>query len=268
MLVLSRRQEEKIVFPNVGITVHLLKIAGKVVRLGVDAPRDVLVLRDELGDSNSPPRRGALPSDRAATHDLCNRLAKVSLALHLFREQWKARQDRAAAATLDQALEHLSKLDQEWVQNNFPAPARGEHPHFPHSRLQCRALVVDDDSNERELLAGLLRMYGCYCDTVADGEAALTYLATQEPPDVVLLDMRMPRCDGPETFRRIRQDRRLDGLKIFAVSSISPDELGIGGVAGVDAWFPKPLNPECLCDALRKAVGPSPKATPSEAPKA
>ena len=48
MLVLSRRQDDKIVFPNLGITVEILKIAGRSVRMGVEAPSDVRVLRHEL----------------------------------------------------------------------------------------------------------------------------------------------------------------------------------------------------------------------------
>ena len=48
MLVLSRREDDKIVFPNLGITVEVLRIAGRSVRLGVKAPSQVRVLRHEL----------------------------------------------------------------------------------------------------------------------------------------------------------------------------------------------------------------------------
>ena len=48
MLVLSRRLDEKIVFPGLGVTVQVLSIKGNVVRLGIDASPDVIILREEL----------------------------------------------------------------------------------------------------------------------------------------------------------------------------------------------------------------------------
>ena len=48
MLVLSRRIEEKIVLPGLGVTVQVLSIKGNVVRLGIDAPQDVKIFREEL----------------------------------------------------------------------------------------------------------------------------------------------------------------------------------------------------------------------------
>ena len=51
MLVLSRRVEDSLVFPDLGITVEVLNMKGKSVRLGVDAPVEIKVLRGELFDS-------------------------------------------------------------------------------------------------------------------------------------------------------------------------------------------------------------------------
>jgi carbon storage regulator CsrA len=51
MLILSRRQDEKIVFPNLGITIDVCKIRGSSVQLGVNAPSEVRVLRHELAES-------------------------------------------------------------------------------------------------------------------------------------------------------------------------------------------------------------------------
>ena len=52
MLVLSRRSEEQIVFPELGITVEVLRIKGNVVRLGIKAPDSVRILRGELHDND------------------------------------------------------------------------------------------------------------------------------------------------------------------------------------------------------------------------
>lgn len=239
MLVLSRRPEEKVVFPQAGITIHVLGVRGNAVRIGIDAPRDVKVLREELtGAPAAPPKPKPSPS-----HALCNRLNKITLLTHLLEKQWAAGRAGEAGATLKKLTEVVEALDREAA----PRP-----PEEPAARPKARTLLVEDDANERELLAGLLSLNGFECDTAEDGQAALDFLASHERPDIVLMDMLMPRCDGPEAVARIRRDPRFAGLKIFAVSGTAPNEFGVPtGPEGVDGWFPKPLNPRTFWDALQ-----------------
>lgn len=246
MLVLTRRPEEKIVFPNLGITVQVIRIQGNVVRVGIEAPPEVRVLRHELVAQSAPEqihRPGA-----TLAHALCNHLNNVGMALHLLQRQLDHGRLEAANATLSDALTKLGEMDHAWV----AAQCVGQ-PAPPPPAAQCRTLVVEDDTNERELLAGLLSMHGCECATAADGLDALDYLAAHDRPDFVLLDMRMPRCDGPRTLQHIRRDPRLGGLKVFAISGSPPDEFGTPtGPDGFDAWFPKPLNTCQLWDTMRQ----------------
>jgi len=240
MLVLSRRIDETIVFPNLGVTIRLLRIKGQVAQVGIDAPPHLAVLRGEL------PSTQATAPQRSVAHDLANRLNRVTLHLHLLRRHQEQGNALDAARTLDAALAELADLDRDWLAKHLD----------PKARPSCRALLVDDDANERELLAGLLRMNGAACDTVGDGDAALAYLASHDRPDVVLLDMVMPRCDGPRTLERIRHDPRLAGLRVYGVSGLSPEQAGIAtGPGGVDGWFAKPLQPDRLWRAL---VAPMP----------
>ena len=110
-----------------------------------------------------------------------------------------------------------------------------------------KALLVEDDANESELLAGFLRLSGFRVDRASDGCDALEYLAEQGQPDVVLLDMQMPRCDGPTTIQAIRQNPAYAGLRVFAVSGRVPADMGVTvGPTGVNRWFRKPLNPQSL----------------------
>ena len=69
----------------------------------------------------------------------------------------------------------------------------------------------------------------------------------------VLLDMRLPRCDGPTTVAAIRRNPTYSRLKIFAVSGARPEEMPVP--TGLDGWFTKPLNPARLVDTLAEAVG-------------
>jgi CheY-like chemotaxis protein len=114
-----------------------------------------------------------------------------------------------------------------------------------------RALLVEDDRNECELLAGFLRMAGIEVAAVSDGADALDHLQARGRPDVVLLDMMLPRCDGPATVRAIRQNPTWQGLKIFAVTGANRERFARDlAPHDIDGWFPKPLNPEVLLREL------------------
>jgi CheY-like chemotaxis protein len=152
-----------------------------------------------------------------------------------------------AQATLEKIDQELQGLRQELDGSAEQAKSGPPKPH------RAKALVVEDDHNERELLAGFLRMAGIDVDAVEDGLDALDYLRGHDRPDVVLLDLGLPRCDGPTMVREIRRDPAYAGLKIFAVTGRRQDEFG-GNPAGIgiDRWFPKPLNPEALLEDLNR----------------
>ena len=244
MLVLSRRPNEKIVFPNLGITVQILRVSGKAVCVGVEAPRDVRILRDELPDHGPEVPAAEDQKLRDLRHALRNRLNSANLALHLVRRQLQLGRTGEAESTIDKALGELSKLDRDVGQIGGESAARD-------GAARPRALLVEDDANESELLAGYLRMSGYDVHTVGDGQEALQFLAEERLPDVVLLDMRMPKLDGPSTVSSIRQRPELRDLKVFAVSGTPRGELAVGlGPGGVDRWFAKPLDPAKLVDAM------------------
>lgn len=254
MLVLSRRESEQIQFPNLGITVRLLRIRGNVARLGIEAPRDVAVVRGELTSQHAHVSAAPPDARERLSHELANRLSKVNLSLHLFRQQQAAGHFDAAQRSLDQALAALAALDRDWIEQQFETSSPSVASAGRTSKTG-RILLVDDDVNERELLAGVLSMNGDDCVAVEDGQRALEYLASHELPDVVLLDMWMPRCDGATTLRTIRSNPRWGHLPVFSVSSTCPEEVGLSlGADGFDAWFPKPLDPTRLCQAIHQAI--------------
>jgi CheY-like chemotaxis protein len=110
-----------------------------------------------------------------------------------------------------------------------------------------QALVVEDSAAERKLLEAYLEMSGFDVTTAEDGRDALDYLSMHARPDVVLLDMMMPRVDGPEFVRQVRSDPKMKGLSIFALTAMSPDEVDLPtGPGGVDHWYCKPVNPRAL----------------------
>ena len=235
MLVLSRRANEKIDFPTLGITVEVCSINRNVVRIGIEAPSNVPIVRKEIASGVS---RRHDPSQ--LSHHNRNRLHTASLAVHLAQKQLQAGLDDEADATLTEALRVFSALDQEMA-----AKA---------TNRKIRALLVEDNCNESALLSEFLRLHGITVETACDGLDALDYLRSHERPDVILLDMRMPRCDGPTTIAAIRQNAAFEGMKVFAVSGADPDSCAVESSSrGVDRWFTKPVNPNTLVQEMNLA---------------
>lgn len=248
MLVLSRRENETIVFPSINATIQLVQLKGKVARLGVIAPRDVPVVRGELAQypqegltQQQPPADAAR---RKLNHALRNVLNTASVGLGLIRRQLRAGMMEQAETTIQMVMERVNSFQHDMQE---PQAASKQRTH--------RALLVEDDANERLLLAGFLRSSGFEVDLAGDGSEALDYLSSGQRPDVVLMDMFMPRCDGPTTVRTIRQDPKHQGLKIFAVSGTAPTNFGLTtGPTGIDRWFQKPLDPEALVGELTREL--------------
>jgi carbon storage regulator CsrA len=248
MLVLSRRQNEQIVFPGFSTVIKVLGVRGGKVSLGIDAPREVTVLREEL--STIVPKNFADHPDkdraRQLNHLLRNRLNVAGLGLALLTRQLEVGNIQDGQATLAKIQEDFLLLNDRLETEMDQRPPAGKPVKTP------KALVVEDDENERELLAGLLRLSGVQVDLAGDGADALDYLQSHSLPDVMLLDMVLPRCDGPATVRAIRKNPANNLLKIIGVTGHAPESFHLDGV---DRWFRKPINPEALLKNLGQELG-------------
>ena len=261
MLVVSRKENQSVVFPNLGISVEIIKVSGKTVRVGVDAPSEVRILRGELqseGTSNKHTSVAAVDK-RKEEHELRNRLNKANLALALVQKQLQKGNVADAEASLSAALAAFDQLDQSSANGEFtidvPVPQAGENADVSANTTQPkRALLVEDNPNERALLASYLRASGYEVDTVEDGQAALEYLAKQKP-DAVVMDMEMPRLHGSDTVREIRSDDHFDDVKLFIVSGLEQSSTKLPtGDRGIQNWFQKPLRPEELVNAMSRSL--------------
>jgi len=255
MLVLTRRLNEKILLPTLQVSIQVVAIKPGGVRLGIEAPPEVTILREEVQDRTgewgaapaAPVEEALAPEFRRLNQLLRNRLNIDSLGLAELRRQLQAGLTVDALATLDKVEEDVLMLRER-------LEAEVERAAQPARRAR-KALLVEDDSNERELLAGFLRTAGLDVDTAGDGTDALDYLHSHVRPDVVLLDMGLPRCDGATMVRQLRRDPAYAGLKIFAVTGYSADQFDLDrGPGGVDRWFHKPINPEALLQDLKREL--------------
>lgn len=113
-------------------------------------------------------------------------------------------------------------------------------------------LVVDDDESIRDMVASVLRSAGYSVRAAADGESALAALEA-EPPALILLDMRMPRVDGREFARRVRE--RGAAPPIVVMSAVR-DARAAAAEIGAQAYMAKPFEiDELLSHVARYTEG-------------
>jgi CheY-like chemotaxis protein len=121
-------------------------------------------------------------------------------------------------------------------------------------------LVVDDNKVIRQLIRVNLELEGLEVVTAADGVECLDVIH-QVRPDVVTLDVAMPRLDGLRTAARLRADPRTRNLPLAIISACTQYEVENGLDVGVDAFLAKPLDPAELVRLVhqllerREAVG-------------
>lgn len=125
-----------------------------------------------------------------------------------------------------------------------------------------RVLLVDDDPHIRQLLAFAFDKAGFEVSEAADGEAALEMVA-QTPPDLVVLDINMPRMDGLEVCRRLRAQGDLPIL--FLSSRDDEFDRVLGIELGADDYVTKPFSPR---EVVARANAILRRSAPRTAPAA
>ena len=119
-----------------------------------------------------------------------------------------------------------------------------------------RALIVDDNAVNREVLARLLQRWGITAAAVASGEAAIGMLSSQPLPDVVLLDVHMPGMDGFAVGEWVRAQDSMKSLPVLILSSgAQRGDAQRCREIGLDGYFPKPVAEEELRAALGSLFG-------------
>jgi CheY-like chemotaxis protein len=117
-----------------------------------------------------------------------------------------------------------------------------------------RVLVVDDSEVIRQLITMNLEFEGFEVVTAVDGQDALDKIHDVRP-DVVTIDVKMPRMDGLTTVARLRADPRTAGVKIAMVTASAQEiDLRRGEAAGVDAYVTKPFDPDALVRTIRDLI--------------
>ncbi|MBI1238251.1 MAG: response regulator [Alphaproteobacteria bacterium] len=111
--------------------------------------------------------------------------------------------------------------------------------------------LVDDDRNILTSVSILLEAEGFNVKTFTDGTTALTSLSAS-PPDLVILDIKMPRMDGMEVLRRLKQ--KVDLPVIFLTSKDEEIDELMGLNAGADDYVKKPFSQRLLLERVRAVL--------------
>jgi two-component system response regulator ChvI len=125
--------------------------------------------------------------------------------------------------------------------------------------------LVDDDKNILASVTMLLEQEGYHVRSYTDGASALTAL-TANPPDLAVLDIKMPRMDGMELLRRLRQSMEIPVIFLTSKDEEIDELMGLN--AGADDYIRKPFSQRLLLERvkaiLRRAEGK--KSTGAPAP--
>ncbi len=109
-----------------------------------------------------------------------------------------------------------------------------------------RVLVVDDVADNREVLRARLASHGYAVTLAVDGDDALRLIA-ENPPDLVLLDVMMPKLDGIATVRRLKADPTLPFIPVILLTAKSANEDVVAGLeAGADEYLSRPIDHAAL----------------------
>ncbi|MFD9395442.1 PleD family two-component system response regulator [Streptomyces sp. NPDC060000] len=114
-------------------------------------------------------------------------------------------------------------------------------------------LVVDDNKVIRQLIRVNLELEGIEVVTASDGVECLD-VVHQVQPDLVTLDVVMPRLDGLRTAARLRTDPRTCDLPLVVISACTQHEVEAGLEVGVDAFLAKPFDPAELISVVRELM--------------
>ena len=118
----------------------------------------------------------------------------------------------------------------------------------------AKILIADDERDIRELIGFTLRFASHEVITAKDGEEALR-MAEQEKPELVLLDVRMPKMTGYETCRQLKMDPELKNIPVVFISAKGQEsEIQAGLNAGAVEYVLKPFAPNDLAARVNEIL--------------
>ncbi|MGE0551092.1 MAG: response regulator [Kofleriaceae bacterium] len=148
-------------------------------------------------------------------------------------------------------------------------PARADNSHERiREETVASILVVDDAATSRDIMGRVLSSLGHMVNFATDGIEALPK-AKEVKPDIVLMDIVMPRMDGFKAMRTLKDDPATSGIPVVLVSTKNNDsDIFWGKKQGAAEYLPKPFTEQSLVAVVHKILGLSTPAMAAPAPAA
>ena len=130
-----------------------------------------------------------------------------------------------------------------------------EDPLMDEKIQNLKVMIIDDSKTIRRTAETLLQREGCEVVTAVDGFEALSKIA-ETNPDIIFVDIMMPRLDGYQTCALIKNSQNYQNIPVIMLSS--KDGLfdqAKGRVVGSDEYLTKPFSKDELLNAIRNHVG-------------
>lgn len=119
---------------------------------------------------------------------------------------------------------------------------------------KSKILLVDDEAPLRMLVAATLEGSGYELFEATNGQEGLE-IAFREKPDLVLLDVAMPKMDGFEMCRRLKADPATANIVVIMLTAMGQQsDRQKGAEAGADAYFTKPFSPTALLNKINEVL--------------
>ena len=123
----------------------------------------------------------------------------------------------------------------------------------------ARILAVDDSPTILEMIKAILVSGGYEVLTAADGAEALE-TARAESPDLILLDVMLPKLDGYRVCRLLKFDQKYKNIPIIMLTAKTEEQAMVTGIrTGANQYLTKPIEPEALLCGGRRGTGQGPR---------
>ena len=268
MLILGRRINQSIVFPNCGITVRILDVNGRVAKIGIEAPRSVAIMRGELaiaaqgGSSHSSTmeknfiehKQNAAPESESIAMQFAQRLAEIKSCIQLFQQRRAAGDEVGADQVLGDLLTEISDLDSDCLKGVSDASTSLEQSqtefvsesmtNYENGRTDpIQILIVNEPNSLTGASLPLGTFHGCQLCTVNNRSTALKAIESHEHFNYVVCNGSPLAFDELDLVRTIRSNRRLDDTRIFMTSVVANtmERLELSKTYRIDGWLIRPL---------------------------
>lgn len=123
--------------------------------------------------------------------------------------------------------------------------------------MAARVLIAEDEAHIVESLSFILEREGYEVASVADGEAALAQVRSAHRPDLLILDVMLPKRNGFEVLKALKTDARLCAVPVILLTAkAQPHDRALAKEIGVEAYVTKPFSNREIVAQVRQLLVP------------